>query len=296
MRTLSGVLKEQYGEKLYKLSLSSGCTCPVRDGTISKDGCTFCSAGGSGEFSVPFLPIEEQITLAKKNAAGKHAGSYIAYFQSYTNTYGDPSRLRELYTAAISFPEIRILSLGTRPDCLGDEMMELLIDLNRIKPVWVELGLQTIHEETAQRIGRGYPLSVYEEAIQKLKSAGITVIVHMIFSLPGESEEMMLESMRYLCDPSHRPDGVKLQMLNILKGSQMEEEYRNEPFPLLSQDTYTSLIVKAIQILPVDMVLHRMTGDGPKQLLVAPTWVCNKKAVLNEINRKLRALPVNPLR
>ena len=199
MKRLSQALKDTYGEKMYRLSLSSGCTCPNRDGTLGTGGCTFCSEGGSGEFAAELVPLKEQLEQAKARIQAKtNAEKFIAYFQSFTNTYGDPVRLRKLYTEAILREEVAVLSLGTRPDCLPEEILEMLRELNEIKPVWVELGLQTIHERTAKRIHRGYPLQVFEESFRKLKEAGLTVIVHVIFGLPGETKEDMLATVKYL--------------------------------------------------------------------------------------------------
>ena len=290
MRRLSEVLKQEYGEKIYKLTLSSGCTCPNRDGRISFGGCTFCSEGGSGEFASRAPDIEGQIEEAKQRIRNKtDARRFIAYFQSFTNTYGNAADLEDLYTGVILRDEIVILSIATRPDCLDENIMGMLRRLNAIKPVWVELGLQTMHDRTAERINRGYRLEVFEEAVRKLKSAGIQVIVHVIFGLPGETKEDMLRTIRYLADLRSGPDGVKLQMLNILKGSSLAKEYLAEPFPLLTMEEYTSLVAKSMRILPDEMVIHRMTGDGPGDLLIAPDWVRNKKKVLNTINRKLKS-------
>ena len=290
MRRLSEVLKQEYGEKIYKLTLSSGCTCPNRDGRISFGGCTFCSEGGSGEFASQASDIDQQIEEAKQRIRNKtDARRFIAYFQSFTNTYGDAAALEKLYTSVICREEIVILSIATRPDCLDEDIMGMLRRLNAIKPVWVELGLQTMHDRTAERINRGYRLEVFEEAVRKLKSAGIQVIVHVIFGLPGETKEDMLRTIRYLADLRSGPDGVKLQMLNILKGSSLAKEYLAEPFPLLTMEEYTSLVAKSMRILPDEMVIHRMTGDGPGDLLIAPDWVRNKKKVLNTINRKLKS-------
>ena len=290
MRRLSEVLKQEYGEKIYKLTLSSGCTCPNRDGRISFGGCTFCSEGGSGEFASRAPDIEGQIEEAKQRIRNKtDARRFIAYFQSFTNTYGNAADLEDLYTGVILRDEIVILSIATRPDCLDENIMGMLRRLNAIKPVWVELGLQTMHDRTAERINRGYRLEVFEEAVRKLKSAGIQVIVHVIFGLPGETKEDMLRTVRYLAALKPGPDGVKLQMLNILKGSSLAQEYGRSPFPLLSLEEYTSLAAQSIRILPEEMVIHRMTGDGPGDLLIAPDWVRNKKKVLNTINRKLRS-------
>ena len=322
MKRLSQALKEAYGEKVYRLSLSSGCTCPNRDGTLGTGGCTFCSEGGSGEFAAELVPLKEQLEQAKARIQAKtNAEKFIAYFQSFTNTYGDPKRLRKLYTEAILREEVAVLSLGTRPDCLPEEILEMLRELNEIKPVWVELGLQTIHERTAKRIRRGYPLRVFEESFRKLKEAGLTVIVHVIFGLPGETKEDMLATVKYLAGlfkeygygkaDSAGPgatavspgssaaapgssaaalqcfDGVKLQMLQILKGTEMAEEYLREPFPLFSLEEYTELVKESVRLLPADLVLHRMTGDGPKRLLIAPLWCADKKRTLNYMNRVL---------
>ena len=288
MQTISEVLKSKYGEKVYKLSLSSGCTCPNRDGKLGTGGCTFCSEGGSGDFAASLAPIADQIEDAKKRIQAKtDAKKFVAYFQSYTNTYGDVKRLKALYEETIRRDDIVILSLGTRPDCLDHEVMQMLINLNQIKPVWVELGLQTIHDRTAESFHRGYPLSVFEDAYQRLKAAGLTVIAHVIFGLPGESHEDMLYTIRYLASLSPSLDGIKIQMLHILEGTAIGEQFKRLPFPLLSLEEYTDLVVESIRILPESTVIHRMTGDGPGWLLIAPEWSRNKKKVLNTIRRKL---------
>ena len=289
MRFLNDHLRDTFGEKVYKLSLSSGCTCPNRDGTVGYGGCSFCSEGGSGEFAAKLAPIGEQIAEAKERVRGKtDARKFIAYFQSYTNTYGDVARLETLYREALAHEEIVALSLGTRPDCLGGDVMEMLTRLAAIKPVWVELGLQTIREETAQRIGRGYPLAVFDDAYRRLKEAGIPVIVHVILNLPGETREDMLGTVRYLAELVPPPDGIKLQMLQILEGTRMAEEYRAEPWPLMDLEEYAALIAEAVALLPEETVIHRLTGDGPRRLLIAPLWCLDKKHVLNTIRRGLR--------
>ena len=288
MRRLSEVLKQQYGEKVYKLSLNSGCTCPNRDGTVGVGGCAFCSEGGSGDFAPPFLPMEEQIEAAKRLIQRKtDAKLFIAYFQSFTNTYGDVSRLRSLYRQTLLREDSPIRSLGTRPDCLGDEVMELLRELNSMKPVWIELGLQTVHDKTAQAMNRGYGLSVFEEGYRRVKEAGLTAIIHVIFGLPGETRGDMLETVRYLARLDPPPDGVKLQMLHVLKHTALGEQYQNAPFPLLSMEEYVDLAAESIKLLPEETVLHRMTGDAPGKLLIAPEWTRNKKRVLNAINKRL---------
>lgn len=288
MRRLSEALREQYGEKVYKLSLSSGCTCPNRDGTIGYGGCTFCSEGGSGDFAAGPAPIGEQLAEAKARIRKKtDAKRFIAYFQSYTNTYGDLNRLEALYRDTLRHEEIEILSLGTRPDCLGGDVLAMLERLNAIKPVWIELGLQTIHERTAKAVHRGYDLAVFEQGYRALKSLGLTVVVHMIFSLPGETREDMLDTVRYLAALDPPPGGVKLQMLHILRGTQLGEQYEKVPFPLLTMEEYAELIAQSLRILPEETVIHRLTGDAPGPLLIAPEWTRNKKRVLNAIHREI---------
>ena len=291
-KMLSEALRERFGTKVYKLSLSSGCTCPNRDGTIGTGGCTFCSEGGSGEFAAPFLPVDEQIRLARARVDGKFPAKipvserkYIAYFQSFTNTYGEPERLRALYEETIRRPEIAALSIGTRPDCLPADILQMLEELNRIKPVWVELGLQTIHERTAEAVHRGYSLPAFEDAVKKLKAIGAEVIVHVILGLPGESREDMLERVRFLSGMDPSPDGIKLQQLQILRGTQLAEQYRQSPFPVMDLEEYCALIRDCLEILPDDIVIHRLTGDGPKKLLIAPKWSADKKRVLNTMRK-----------
>lgn len=289
MQRLSDYLKTTFGEKIYRLSLSSGCTCPNRDGTLMFGGCTFCSEGGSGEFAAPAVAVGEQIRQAKQRIAAKtDARRFIAYFQSYTNTYGDTDRLRGLYLETIKREDIAVLSLGTRPDCLPPAIMELLKELNAIKPVWVELGLQTANDLTAERIHRGYPLHIFDEACRKLADAGIDVIVHIILGLPGETREDMLHTVRHIAGLTPTPQGIKIQMLQILRGSALGEEYLRRPFPLMALDEYADLVAECIGLLPADMVLHRMTGDGPRALLIEPLWSLDKKRVLNTLNRKIR--------
>ncbi|MBQ7558625.1 MAG: TIGR01212 family radical SAM protein [Lachnospiraceae bacterium] len=288
MKRLSEYLIEMFGEKVYKLSLSSGCTCPNRDGSVGTGGCTFCSEGGSGEFAAGYAPVSEQIAEARKRIAGKtDAERFIAYFQSFTNTYGDPARLKKLYLETVSREDVSVLSLGTRPDCLGDEIMAMLSELREIKPVWIELGLQTIHDETARAFNRCYDLSVFETSYRRLKKEGFIVIVHVILGLPGESREDMLDTVRYLAALDPPLDGIKLQMLQVLSGTAMGEEYKRKPFPMMTLEEYAELIAECVRILPESTVLHRMTGDGPRRLLIAPEWSLDKKRVLNTINRVL---------
>ena len=289
MRRLNEVLRAQYGEKVYKLSLSSGCTCPNRDGTLGVGGCTFCSEGGSGDFAAEHAPIDLQLEEAKARIRKKtEAKRFIAYFQSYTNTYGDLNRLEALYTDTLRRDEIEILSLGTRPDCLGEDVLAMLERLNAIKPVWIELGLQTIHERTAKAVRRGYDLAAFEAGYRALKALGLTVIVHVIFSLPGETKEDMLDTVRYLASLDPPPDGVKLQMLHVLRGTQLGAEYEKAPFPLLTMEEYAELVAQSVRILPEETVIHRLTGDAPGPLLIAPEWTRNKKRVLNAVNREIQ--------
>ena len=289
--SLNEYIRQTYNTKMYKLSLSGGMTCPNRDGLIDNRGCIFCSAGGSGDFTGAALSkdnnIDIQIDTAKALVSRKYSGSdYIAYFQSYTNTYADVNYLRRLFYDVVKRPEIRILSIATRPDCLSSDIIELLAELNSIKPVWIELGLQTIHERTAKYIRRGYTLDGFEEAVRNLNRIGIRPIVHMIIGLPGENESMILETAKYLshCNIS----GVKLQLLHVLKNTDLAQEYFNGSVDILSLTQYSEILGKIIKLLPPDCVIHRLTGDGPKNLLIAPLWSSNKKNVINTINRYLQ--------
>ena len=281
-------LKNTFGEKIYKVSLDGGFTCPNRDGTIGTGGCIFCSEGGSGDFaSDARLSIQDQITQGISLVAAKNPSSrYIAYFQAFTNTYAPVSRLRQLFTEAMEDPRIAALAIGTRPDCLPSDVLSLLKELNNQKPVFVELGLQTIHPSTAGLIRRGYPLSCFEEAVWNLSSIGVWTVVHLILGLPGETDEMMLESVRYLNSlPVH---GVKFSMLHILKGTDLADMYRKDPFPVFTMESYIDLILRCIGNLRKDIVIHRLTGDGPRNLLIAPLWSLRKRTVLNEIAHQLK--------
>ena len=296
---ISEVLKERYGTKVYRLALTSGATCPNRDGTcVLPDGtrlyggCTFCSEGGSGEFAAPFLPMREQIDRARRRVDAKIPARipaedrrYIAYFQSFTNTYGPTERFRRMFEEAISHPQVVALSVGTRPDCLPEETVDMLRNLKETygKDVWVELGLQTVNEETAVRIHRGYTLPIFEDAYRRLTDAGLTVIIHVILYLPGESREDMLSTIRYLADLDPAPGGVKLQLLNILRGTEMAAAYEADPFNLPTLDEYAGFVKECLDLLPAETVIHRLTGDGPKKLLIAPLWAADKKRVINKM-------------
>lgn len=282
--SLNEYLKSTFGEKVYKISLNGGMTCPNRDGTIDTRGCIFCSRGGSGEFAASaILDIKNQIEQAKQRIKAKtDCRKFIAYFQPFTNTYASVEYLEKIFTQAIEGDEIVVLSIATRPDCLGDDVLALLERLNRIKPVWVELGLQTIHKQTSDYIRRGYELEVYDTAVRNLHSIGINVITHIILGLPNESKEMMLETVKYV---GERTDGVKLQLLHILKDTDLLDDYNAGKFKALTIEEYIDILCDCIEILPQNVVIHRITGDGDKKLLVAPLWSADKKNVLNSINR-----------
>lgn len=281
-------LKDKFGQKVYKISLDGGFTCPNRDGKIDTRGCIFCSKGGSGDFAQNRnLSITEQIENGKKIVEKKiKSGKYIAYFQAFTNTYAPVEILRAKYSEAIKHPDIVALSIATRPDCLGDDVIELLDKMNKIKPVFVELGLQTIHSDSAKYIRRGYSLEVYNEAVKKLKNIGVNIVVHIILGLPNESEEDMLESVKYVCQS--QIDGIKLQLLHIIAGTDLAKDYEKGLFKTLEFDEYVELIAKCVAIIPKNIVIHRLTGDGAKKDLIAPLWSADKKRVLNAINKALR--------
>ena len=283
--TFHEAMHRQFGGKVYKLALDGGMSCPNRDGTCGTRGCIFCSEQGSGEFAAPrCTDIRQQLNNAKERVRqkSKNAG-YIAYFQSFTNTYAPLDYLRRLFRDAIGQEEIVALSIATRPDCLPPETVALLEELNRIKPVWVELGLQTIPEDTARYIRRGYDLEVFDDAVRRLKAAGLTVIVHQILGLPGEDRSRMLETARYI--GASGADGIKLQLLHILEGTDLAAEWRAGKVPVLELEEYLSILADCIRVLPPEMVIHRLTGDGPKRLLLAPLWSGDKKRVLNALNR-----------
>ncbi len=284
-RSLNAYLRETFGCKVYKLALSAGCTCPNRDGTLGTRGCIFCS--GSGEFAAPaVLPIAEQIVQAKRlvTAKARQDARFIAYFQDYTNTYAPTDTLKPLFTSALDWPEVCALSIATRPDCLPQEILSLLSELQKKKPVWVELGLQTIHETTARYIRRGYPLSVFDNAVRQLRALDIHVVAHMILGLPGETPDMMVRTARYIGQSG--ADGIKLHLLHILSGTDLAEEYAAGKFETMTLDAYISVLEECLRVLPREMVIHRMTGDGAKGSLIAPMWSADKKRVLNAINRR----------
>lgn len=285
--SMNRYLRETFGSKVYKLALDGGFTCPNRDGTKGTGGCTFCSDSGSGDFSVPVgSDMEDAIRKAKQVLSHKHTeGRYIAYFQNHTNTYGPIGKMEELFFSAIRHPEIVALSVGTRPDCLPPEVLDLLAELNDIKPVFVELGLQTIHPETAERIHRCYPLSDYDRAVAELQKRHLNTVVHMILGLPGEDREQMIRTAEYIGRSGVQ--GIKFQLLHILEHTPLAEEYRRGGCRVLTLEEYTEILEECLRRIPPEMVVHRITGDGAKKDLLAPLWSGNKKAVLNYINQCL---------
>ena len=287
-RSLDYMLRERFGEKVYKVTLNGGMSCPNRDGTLGTRGCIFCSEGGSGDFAADVSlsvteQIESQIALL---SAKRPIQKYIAYFQAYTNTYAPVEYLRKIFKEAMSHPGIVALSVGTRPDCLGEEVLDLLEELNRIKPVWIELGLQTIHEKTAQYIRRGYRLSCFDQAVDNLRKRNIEVIVHTILGIPGESREEILETMRYLNKKDIQ--GIKLQLLHVLKGTDLAYDYLAGRFHVYEREEYLALLIECLENLDPEIVIHRITGDGPKDLLIAPLWASRKREVLNLLHHQMK--------
>lgn len=281
-------LKRAYGEKVYKITINAGMTCPNRDGTLGRGGCIFCSAGGSGDFAGDAsLSVTAQLEAGKAALKEKRpVRLFIAYFQAFTNTYAPADELERIYLEAVSDEDVAILSIATRPDCLGEEVLDLLERIHHVKPVWVELGLQTIHPQTAAWIRRGYDLPVFERAVHELRKRGITVIAHMILSLPGESKEMMFETIDYL--NRHDVQGVKLQLLHVLAGTDLAALYERDAFPIPTMEEYVALMGDCIARLRPEVTIHRLTGDGPEDLLVAPLWTKNKRSVLNALHRHLK--------
>ena len=299
--TTNGYCRQQFGEKIYRLAMSGAVSCPNRDGTAGVGGCLFCSAGGSGDFAAPAaMAAEDQVAWARARLGekGKAIRRFIAYFQSYTGTYGDLDQLERLYRQTALREDVAALAIGTRPDCLGGEVLRMLDRLAAIKPLWIELGLQTCHDETAALINRGYPYVVYEEAMAHLGERPIHRITHVILGLPGEDKEAMLETVRQV---GKLTDGIKLQLLHILKGTPLGECYEAQTtgkdggeagmlpkIRPLGFEKYVSLTAEAVSCLPTSVVIHRLTGDGPRSSLMAPLWSTDKKRVLNAVHRELR--------
>ncbi len=287
-KTLNEHYKEKFGCKVYKLSIDAGFTCPNRDGTVGSGGCIFCSADGGGEFAEkPDTDILTQLERAKKRVRSKNKdGKYIAYFQSFTNTYAPIQRLEKLYYAAIKPDYIVGLAIGTRPDCISDECIDLLFEINKIKPVSVELGLQTVHENSVRYIRRGYENQVYFDAVKRLKAKGIEVVTHIIIGLPYEDIKMAVETTRQAVQAG--TDGVKFHLLHVLKNTDLEKDYMNGKFNCLTLEEYAEILKACIKVLPKSVVVHRITGDGAKKNLVAPLWSADKKQVLNYLNKYLK--------
>lgn len=286
--SLDAMLRQRFGEKIYKITLNGGMTCPNRDGKIGSGGCIFCSAGGSGDFAgnaaqpIP-AQINAQICAIRQKRPVRR---FIAYFQAYTNTYAPVEYLEQIFCQALEHPDVAGLSIGTRPDCLPEDTLRLLERLNREKPVWIELGLQTIHSRTARYIRRGYELECFERAVDSLRSRGLEVIVHTILGLPGETKEEMLETVRYL--NNRNIQGIKLQLLHILKGTDLAKDYLAGKFQSLSREAYLDLVIACLECLSPDIVVHRITGDGPKELLIAPLWSSRKREVLNALHHQMK--------
>ena len=294
INSISSYLKEQFGSKVIKLSIDGGFTCPNRDGSKGTGGCLFCSAAGSGDLA---SDIPSQIKLLSDK--WPNAEHYLAYFQSHTNTYAPVEQLRRQYDEALQHPNVHGLVIATRPDCLSEEILDLLAEFNEKTFLWVELGLQTIHEDTAELINRCYPLSVYDQAIEGLRKRGIKVVTHLIFGLPGETEEQMLESVRYVCrdlaadDASENKEperifGIKIHMLNLVRGSRMEKLYPDY-VSFDSIEEYVDLVIRALEIIPPEITIHRMSGDAPRPTLISPEWSYKKRTILNSIHQQLRA-------
>ena len=295
IRRIGDIWKEKYGEKVYKISLTAGCTCPNRDGTKGYGGCTFCSEKGSGDFAADsVLPIDSQIESAKKLVQNKGAKKYIAYFQSFTNTYGDVNRLKEMFSARARRPDIVEISIATRCDCLSDGVMEMLSDINRIKPLTVELGMQSASDETLSKCNCRYTIRDFDRAVARLKSRGIRTVAHIIVGFPWESEDDMVASAKHAGDLG--VDGVKLQLLHVLKGTKLGADFEKEPFETLTLRRYTEILGKCLNALPKETEIHRLTGDGPKKDLLAPMWSADKRKTMNYINNYIKNLPDERIR
>lgn len=289
-RTVNRYYRERFGCKVYKLSIDAGFTCPNRDGTLDTRGCIFCGADGGGAFAAGTAPsIQELLEDAKQRVRAKdQGGKYIAYFQAFTNTYAPVDRLRQLYTAAMEPEDVVGLAIGTRPDCLDDDVIALLVELDQVKPICVELGLQTIHDHTARYLRRGYPTAVYDDAVARLKAAGLEVVTHIILGLPGETADMAVQTTRHAVAAG--TDGVKFHLLHVLQGTDLAQDYLAGRFRCLSLEDYAQTLKACLSVLPPQIVVHRITGDGAKRDLIAPAWSADKKRVLAYLTRYLSDL------
>ncbi|MDD3412888.1 MAG: TIGR01212 family radical SAM protein [Lachnospiraceae bacterium] len=286
--SLDKYYRHLFGEKIYKISLNAGMNCPNRDGTIGRGGCIFCSEGGSGDFAGnPLLSITEQIESGKELVKLKsNSQKFVAYFQAFTNTYAPIEYLRKVFYEAMEHPDIVGISIATRPDCFSDSIFELIRELSSIKPIWIELGLQTIHKTSIDFIRRGYANECFEETVRKLQEYDIPVIAHVILGLPWETKENMLQTVQYV--DALNIKGIKLQLLHILKNTDLYYHYVNHPFPILSMEEYIDITISCLEIVSPDVVIHRITGDGPKEILECPLWSTNKRMVLNSIHKELK--------
>lgn len=298
--SLDAYFKNTYRRKCYKVALNAHMTCPNRDGSLGVRGCIFCSAGGSGDFAVDTAgkDMEQQLAegteLIRHKLESKAFGEetppcIVAYFQAYTNTYAPVSYLEQVFSQALSSPLVCGISIATRPDCLPEDVLALLVSLRSLFPekfIWIELGLQTIHEKTARFIRRGYELPCFEKAVQRLNALKLPVIVHVILGLPGETFPQMLETIDYL--NTLQPFGVKLQLLHVLENTDLAKHYANGEFDTLTKEAYLDILIKCLEHLSPRIVVHRVTGDGPKNILLAPKWSCDKRGVLNTLHRLMR--------
>ena len=286
--SLSDHLKEKLGAKTVKLSVNAGFSCPNRDGKISRGGCIFCSGSGSGDFAPPAdMPIDKQLELSRQRISAKWPDAkYIAYFQAFTNTYAPVDVLEKKYNEALSCPWISGIAIATRPDCMGDGVADLLKDISEKTYLWVEFGLQTSREDTAELINRGYKNEVYLDAMEKMKKRGIETVTHIILGLPGETREDMRNSVTFAAEA--RTDGIKLQLLHVIRGTRLHEMYMENPFHIMTRDEYTDTVIDMIEHLPPEIVIQRLTGDGNRNELVLPNWSMDKRGVLNEIHRKMK--------
>ena len=286
--SLSDHLKEKLGAKTVKLSVNAGFSCPNRDGKIIRGGCIFCSGSGSGDFAPPAdMPIDKQLELSRQRISAKWPDAkYIAYFQAFTNTYAPVDVLEKKYNEALSCPWISGIAIATRPDCMGDGVADLLKDISEKTYLWVEFGLQTSREDTAELINRGYKNEVYLDAMEKMKKRGIETVTHIILGLPGETREDMRNSVTFAAEA--RTDGIKLQLLHVIRGTRLHEMYMENPFHIMTRDEYTDTVIDMIEHLPPEIVIHRLTGDGNRNELVLPNWSMDKRGVLNEIHRKMK--------
>lgn len=288
--SLSDFYKETYGEKVYKIAIDGGFTCPNRDGTIHSSGCIFCSSSGSGDFAAHRdLDMSEKVSRGKELLTNKtKASKFIVYFQAFTNTYDTVENLRAIYESALIDDSIVGISIGTRPDCLSSEIIDLLKELNTKTDIYAELGLQSIHTKSESLIRRGYPLSVYDDAVNKLNIAGIPIITHIIIGLPNETVQDIKETINYVC--GQNISGIKLQLLHILTDTDLYSLYLKKPFKVFTKEEYVNLVIEIIETIPPSIVIHRITGDGPKDLLFEPKWSLNKRDVLNSISKRFKEL------